>query len=270
MNQDLHPKKCYTIGYGDLPIDTFVYILNKVGIDLIVDVRSYPYSRFNPCFNRDNLENSLMRNDIYYTYSGDQIGGRYSNPNLLYPDGTVNYQKVRNTELFQDGINQLLTIISSGRRIALLCAEKEPERCHRFLLISRDLQSRGIKVIHVLPETRLLDNEDLEKELIGAMVDTKQTSISEEPVNPVDLMYEKLNRKIAYKVKSYHTPSDEGAPVATVIGIPKEQGRDTPVEDPGMNCVREPDYGDEGLPLPLSSGTDLSNMKKHVQQKLIF
>lgn len=205
MTQNLPSKKCFTIGYGDYSIDPFIYFLNRVGIDTIVDVRSSPYSRFNPCFNRDTLEKSLLKSNIGYRFMGDQIGGRYSNPNLLFPDGTVNYQKVQNTELFQDGISQVLSIISSGKKIALMCAEKEPERCHRFALISRVLQSKGIKVIHVRPEIRLQTNEDLENELINSVIDTRQINISSERVNFVDSMYEKLNKKIAYKVKDYNT-----------------------------------------------------------------
>ena len=167
MIQDSHPRKCFTIGYGDYPIDIFVYFLSKVGIDTIVDVRSSPYSKFNLFFNRDNLENSLKKNKIDYQYMGDKIGGRYSNPNLLFPDGTVNYRKVQDTEKFQEGINGVLSIISSGKKIALMCAEKEPERCHRFVLISRALQKKGINVIHIRPEITLQTNEALEKELIN-------------------------------------------------------------------------------------------------------
>lgn len=270
MHQNLNQNKCFTIGYGDLSIDLFLYFLTKVGIDTIIDVRSSPYSRFNPYFNRDNLENSLKMNNIGYKYLGDQIGGRYSNPNLLFPDGTVNYQKVRNTELFQDGINQLLSIISSGKRIALMCAEKEPERCHRFSLISRALQSKGINVIHVLPEIKLLANEDLEKELISSMNDTNQATIFDEPVNPVDLMYEKLNKKNAYKVKNYHFPIDESDPDSPLIAISEEQDRLKSDEDLCMNFVSEPDYGTNvtnGL-LPETDSLPDNKIKKRVQQKL--
>ena len=140
---------------------------------------------------------------------GDKIGGRYSNPSLLFPDGTVNYQKVQSTEQFQEGISQVLSIISSGKKIALMCAEKEPEKCHRFALISRFLQSKGIKVIHVRPEIKLQANEDLEKELINSVIDNKQVTISSEPVNSMDAMYEKLNRKIAHKSKDYNQLADD-------------------------------------------------------------
>jgi uncharacterized protein (DUF488 family) len=87
---------------------------------------------------------------------GDRLGGRYTDPGLLFPDGTVDYRKVQETELFKEGIGRLLAIISSGKKIALMCAEKEPEKCHRFILISPVLQSKEISVVHIRPNDPVL------------------------------------------------------------------------------------------------------------------
>ena len=195
------PKQCFTIGYGNSPIDRFITLLETVDIGLIIDVRSSPYSRFNPHFNRENLEKSLIKNNVDYRFMGDKIGGRYSNPSLLFPDDTVNYRKVQETEKFQDSINEVVSIISSGKKIALMCAEKEPERCHRFALISPVLQAKGISVIHIRPEGKLQSNEDLERELIGSFFDTSQLSVTGEPVDFVVEMYEKAGRRIGGKKK---------------------------------------------------------------------
>jgi len=200
MNQ-LQPEKCFTIGYGDYPIDRFITFLQNIDIDTIIDVRSSPYSRFNPHFNRENLDKSLKEKDIQYQFMGDRLGGRYTDPGLLFPDGTVDYRKVQDTENFQEGINEVLLIISSGKKIALMCAEKEPERCHRFALISPVLQSKGISVIHIHPDMKLQTNEDLERELVNSFFDTSQVSITGEPVDFIDLMYERVNREIAFKGK---------------------------------------------------------------------
>ncbi len=203
MTHQPQPKQCFTVGYGNYPIDRFITFLQNINIDLIIDVRSSPYSRFNPHFNRENLENSLNRSDIGYRYLGDKIGGRYTDPGLLYPDGTVNYRKVQNTEKFQEGITDVLSIISSGKKLALMCAEKEPERCHRFALISPVLQAKGISVIHVRPEGKLQTNEELEHELVKPVGDSKQTTIIDDPVDQIEIMYEKQNKKIAYKGKDH-------------------------------------------------------------------
>ena len=203
MMYQLQPKQCFTIGYGNYPIDQFITVLQKISIDVIIDVRSSPYSRFNPHFNRENLEKTLIMNNVDYRYMGDKIGGRYSNPDLLFPDSTVNYRKVQDTEKFQEGINEVLSIISSGKKIALMCAEKEPERCHRFALIAPVLQSKGISVIHIRHDMKLQANEDLEQDLVKPVGDRKQTTIIDDPVNQIEAMYEKLNKKIAHKVKDH-------------------------------------------------------------------
>jgi len=201
IKQQTKPKQCFTIGHGNYPIDQFIPSLQNIGIDLIIDVRSSPYSRFNPHFNRENLEKSLIMNDIDYRYMGDKIGGRQSEPHLLFPNGTVNYRKVQETEKFLEGINEVLSIISSGKKIALMCAEKEPERCHRFAMISPVLQSRGISVIHIRPDMKLQSNEDLERDLIDSFFDTSQVSITGEPVDFVAKMYEDAGRRSGGKKK---------------------------------------------------------------------
>jgi len=77
------PKQCFTIGYGDYPIDRFITVLQNISIDVIIDVRSSPYSRFNPQFNRENLENSLNRSDIGYRYMGKWKGSAHRAPFLF-------------------------------------------------------------------------------------------------------------------------------------------------------------------------------------------
>jgi len=199
MTHQLQSKQCFTIGYGDYTIDLFIDNVRSAGIDTIIDVRSSPYSRFNPHFNRENLEKSLKESAIQYQFMGDRLGGRYTDSGLLFPNGTVDYRKVQETERFREGISRLLSIIATGKTIAMMCVEKEPERCHRFALISPVLQSNGISVIHVRPEGKLQMNEDLERELVDSFFDTSQVSISGEPVDFVRLMYERVNRGIAFK-----------------------------------------------------------------------
>jgi uncharacterized protein (DUF488 family) len=197
MTLQSQSKQCFTIGHGNYPIDRFIEILRHIGIDTIIDVRSTPYSRFNPHFNRENLEKSLRKKDVDYRFMGDRLGGRYTDPGLLFPDGTVNYRKVQETKFFKEGIGQLISIISSGKTIALMCAEKEPERCHRFALISPVLQAIGISVVHIRADGNLQANEDLEREMIDSFFGNKQVDLSSEPVDFAG----RTNRGIGYKRK---------------------------------------------------------------------
>jgi uncharacterized protein (DUF488 family) len=189
-------KTCYTIGYGNSPFDDFVARLTAAGIDTVIDVRSSPYSRFNPGFRRENLELSLAGHRIGYRYLGDKIGGRQADPVLLNPDGTVNYTKVRDTEKFREGIDAVLAIIADGKTAALMCAETEPERCHRFALVTPALQARGVAVIHIRPGGSLQPNEELERVMVARFFDTKQARLTGEPVDFVAEMYERVGRDL--------------------------------------------------------------------------
>ena len=171
---------------------------------------SSPYSRFNLHFNRENLEKSLNRSEIGYRYMGDKMGGRYPIPGCSFLTGQSTTGKFRIRKNFRKVSTNVLSIISSGKKIALMCAEKEPERCHRFALISPVLQSKGISVIHIRPDMKLQANEDLERELVDSFFDTSQVSITGEPVDFVALMYERVGRgHMGYPTTGYHrTGSD--------------------------------------------------------------
>ena len=158
-------NQCYTIGHSNHGINRFLELLQDTCTDTVIDVRSIPFSRFNPQFNRKNLEKSLKESAIGYLFMGDQLGGRYTDPSLLLPDGTINYQKVQETERFREGIGKVLELIASARTVTLMCAEKEPERCHRFLLISPALQNEGVSVVHIRADGTIQSYENLEKEL---------------------------------------------------------------------------------------------------------
>jgi hypothetical protein len=104
------------------------------------------------------------------------------------------------------------------------------------------LQSRGVEVFHIRPEIKLQANEDLEKELIKTTLDNRQVSITDEPVNPVESMYEKLNKTIAYKIKDYHQPSDENEVPDYLVQVPASHS-DTKREDlPEIQYVSEPGF----------------------------
>jgi uncharacterized protein (DUF488 family) len=125
-----HSLECYTIGHSHHSVEAFINILQRSDIDCIVDVRSVPYSQYAPQFDRSTLKTELIDHNIYYIYMGDKLGGRYEEDYLLFPDGTVNYSRVRQTRHFQKGIKRLVEGVRSGYRISLVCTEKNPLDCH--------------------------------------------------------------------------------------------------------------------------------------------
>lgn len=137
----------FSIGHSNHAIDKFLSLLESSEINMVVDVRSAPFSRMFPQFNQEILKKSLSDNSIGYLFLGDQIGGRSNDPDD-YLDGQVIYKALANKEAFKTGIERLKEG-SAKYRIALMCSEKEPLDCHRTLLVSQALASSDIVVGHI-------------------------------------------------------------------------------------------------------------------------
>ena len=103
---------------------------------------------------------------IVYHYMGDSLGGRYTHPTLLFPDGRVNYTKVRQTDKFKAGIREVINKINDGCKMAIMCSEKDPFDCHRFVLVSYQLAKHDVLVNHILDDGSVIGNELLEERLL--------------------------------------------------------------------------------------------------------
>ena len=143
----------FTIGHSNHTLEAFLTLLAKHRITAVADVRSAPYSRFRPHFNRKALEASLDARGIRYAFFGRELGGRPDDP-ACYEGGRVDYVRVAATRGFRDGIARVIDA-ASRHRIALMCAEKEPLDCHRTLLVARALDATGATVEHILADGAL-------------------------------------------------------------------------------------------------------------------
>ena len=137
-----------TVGYGSNGIETFVSLLKQLGVRYVLDVRSKPFSRYKPDFNRNSIRRALHEEHIRYVFMGDMLGG-IPDDRSCYTDGRVDYEKVRGTTFHQEGIKRLRTAWEKNVSVALMCACGKPERCHRSKLIGISLQREGIPVVHV-------------------------------------------------------------------------------------------------------------------------
>jgi len=154
-----------TIGHSNHSQEVLLALLARHGVTAVCDVRSSPYSRRHPQFNRERLREALDRHGIAYHFLGRELGGRPSDP-ACYENGQVRYRRVAGTELFETGIEQVMREAAS-HRVALLCAEREPLACHRTLLVSRALEARGVQVNHIHADGRLEPHEDAMTRLLG-------------------------------------------------------------------------------------------------------
>ena len=155
-----------TIGHSNHSLETFVALLQGHGVTALADVRSAPYSRFNPQFNRKALEGSLRGIGVEYVFLGRALGGR-PDDRSCYEHGRVRYDRLARTPLYLDGIEQLIE--GAGReRIALMCAEREPLDCHRTILVGRSLVERGTIVTHILADGSLEPHDETMDRLLDA------------------------------------------------------------------------------------------------------
>lgn len=139
----------YTIGHSNHPLEHFLGLLRRHGITALADVRSTPYSRFNPQFRRDALATVLGKNGVEYVFLGEQLGARSKDRSCYGEGGRVSYARLAASELFRQGIERLLEL-AHIHRVALMCAEKDPLDCHRTILVTRELVKQRASVMHIL------------------------------------------------------------------------------------------------------------------------
>lgn len=141
-----------TIGHSTHRVEDFLRLLRRHRVNAVADVRSTPYSRFNPQFNCDAVRAALRSNGIHYVYLGGELGGRprgEANYDVDDDLARINYDRIRKEESFMAGLRRVLDGVDKGYRIALMCVEKEPLDCHRTLLVARALEDRELAGNHV-------------------------------------------------------------------------------------------------------------------------
>ncbi len=136
-----------SIGYGDRPWEEFVSKLRRHSVKYLVDVRTKPRSR-QPEFNAETLRPLLAKAGIGYVFMGDSLGGKPDDP-ACYVDGKVDYARCEQLPSFQSGLERLQAAIAGGHRVALMCSELDPERCHRSKLIGQALAKQGVQLTHI-------------------------------------------------------------------------------------------------------------------------
>jgi uncharacterized protein (DUF488 family) len=183
----------YTVGHSNHSLERFLALLQGPGVDLLADVRSTPYSRFNPQFRRDALAAALAASGIEYLFLGEELGAR-SKDRDCYEDGRVSYRKLAETELFRQGIERLLAAAKT-HTTAIMCAEKDPLDCHRTILVARELEARGQSIAHILATGDIVSHEETMERLRGKLKLTPEDLFGDDPNEQA---YDLRGQEIAY------------------------------------------------------------------------
>jgi uncharacterized protein (DUF488 family) len=153
-------KEIWTIGHSTRPIDEFIKLLQGFGIEIIVDIRTFPGSRRYPHFNKEDLEKTLAQHAIGYKHMLNLGGRRKPRPDS--PNGAWRHASFRGyadhmqTPEFEETIHQLEDI-ALQKRIAYMCSEAMWWKCHRSL-VSDYLKVRGWIVWHILHEGKTTEH----------------------------------------------------------------------------------------------------------------
>ncbi len=155
-------KRIYTIGYSAFDINEFISTLKTYGVTAVSDVRSSPYSKFKPEYNKEYLSKKLKENNIQYVFLGDYLGARFKEK-TVYINGTVNFELASKLDSFKIGTQRLVEG-SKKYTIVLLCAEKDPIECHRSILIAKNI-SDMFSVFHIHADSSIESHKQLENRL---------------------------------------------------------------------------------------------------------
>jgi uncharacterized protein (DUF488 family) len=192
-------REVLTVGHSNHSMADFLSLLKQHQITALADVRSAPYSRYAPRFNKAPLVQELGRYDIKYVFLGNELGGRSDDPNC-YDHGRVQYAHLAQRTSFDCGIGRIVKGATS-ERIVLMCTEKDPLSCHRTLLVAPPLIERGVDVQHIRSDGSLESHHSAMLRLLD-MNGLPQADLFH---NTEDLINEAMTRqeaRIAYTDKS--------------------------------------------------------------------
>ena len=192
----------WTIGYSTHTITRFIELLNFYSIKEVWDVRSKPYSKYNKIFNKECIEKYLTENKIAYSFKGHSLGGRINNPACYDENKKLQYKKVAKLIAFQSALNQIEDKLKTSN-LALMCSEGHPLKCHRMILVCRELSQQtrilGEQIKHILPDGSTKTNKEMEKVLMDKFKLYPDMFRTEEEC--IEGAYNQQAQKIAYTYK---------------------------------------------------------------------
>lgn len=150
------PLVVLTIGHSTRTTEDFVHLLKAHGVERLVDVRTVARSRHNPQFNRDQLSRAMHRSRLHYRYMPG-LGGfrraRRDSTNTAWHNASFRgFADYMQTPEFRKSLDDLIEL-AKHERIAVMCAEVVPWRCHRSL-IADALLAQGVEVREISTSTR--------------------------------------------------------------------------------------------------------------------
>ncbi len=191
----------FTVGCSNQSFERFASLLETNHIQVVVDVRSTPFSNYTPQFNQEPLKGRLKLRKLHYLYMGQEFGARRAEQSA-YVEGRVCFECVFDLQAFKQGVARLEKGLARGLRLCLMCTEKDPIDCHRTIMITRFLSRHfNIPITHIHEDGHLEGNDAFESRL--REVTDRQQDLFMSTEELTEQAYQVIERKIAYKVEAH-------------------------------------------------------------------
>ena len=199
----------YAIGHSNYPFEKLIDMIRKYNINCVVDIRQTPYSKYNVQYNKEALSYNLKKEGFIYIYMGKEFGATRQSKESYTERGYADFEKAVKEDIFKEGVERLKKGCSMGYKIVLLGAMQEPIRCHRSIMVGRQLSKEGFDVKYIMDEGHIETQDDIEEALLDKYFEERnQLSIDNllgTGPNREDLInegYRLANKEIGYRTEN--------------------------------------------------------------------
>ncbi|HZK27108.1 MAG TPA: DUF488 domain-containing protein [Thermoclostridium sp.] len=196
-------KTIYTIGYSSYKVEDFVNVLKKYHITSLIDVRSYPNSKFFEDYNQGNIKKFLKSNGIIYRSYSSHFGARQEDKKY-HKNGYMDFSAYVKSESFKEGMRKVEVGIDLNYVFVLMCAEKDPSFCHRSIMVAREFHKNGYEVKNISSNGSYKTQEQIAQSLVQHYFPNRnQTSFLSNSLTydeMVEKAYQLRNSEIGYRL----------------------------------------------------------------------
>ena len=199
----------YTIGHSNYTMERLIDMLEYYNINCVVDIRGTPYSKYNIQFDKETIRYTLTNAGFVYIYMGKELAAKRIRKNYYNNEGYSNFEEVIKEEEFKRGVERLKNGCEKGYKIILLGAMQDPIRCHRSILVGRELVKNDFDVKHILDDYSIVTQDDIEEMLLNKYFSNRNQITIEDltgnSLNNEEMInegYKLANREIGYRIEN--------------------------------------------------------------------
>lgn len=199
----------YTIGHSNYTMERLIDMLEYYNINCVVDIRGTPYSKYNIQFDKETIRYTLTNAGFVYIYMGKELAAKRIRKNSYNNEGYSNFEEVIKEEEFKRGVERLKNGCEKGYKIILLGAMQDPIRCHRSILVGRELVKNYFDVKHILDDYSIVTQDDIEEMLLNKYFSNRNQITIEDltgnSLNNEEMInegYKLANREIGYRIEN--------------------------------------------------------------------